>query len=261
MDQPRDAKQEQIFELLAARFESPVTTPVLAAVLGWIHVGIGLWRLDRGALTTTQALFALRGPRLLTRFGAMKTARVDQGELWRLISSQFLHVNWLHLLLNLAGLFLVGRLVESFVGRTRTLALFLWSGAGGAATSWLYARTEVSVGASGGIYGLMGAALIFVLRHEDLLPPDIFRHLRRQLLIGIGINLPLGLLVPMVDQAAHVGGLISGAIAAMILGNPLEPAQNRAGGGQGPQPALTVLLAIGCAGILAAAVYGVRTTF
>jgi hypothetical protein len=65
----------------------------------------------------------------------------------------------------------------------------------------------------------------------------------------------------MVDQAAHVGGLISGAIAAMILGNPLEPAQNRAGGGQGPQPALTVLLAIGCAGILAAAVYGVRTTF
>jgi membrane associated rhomboid family serine protease len=250
---PAEDPREQLADRLAARMWRAWATATLAVALVGVHVQVGVFRASRGAVDAGTALLGARGARLLTRVGGMKTSRVDEGELWRLVSAVFLHTNLLHLTLNVMGLLLVGRLVEAMLGATRMFTVFLWSGVTGAAASWLLAATPVSVGASGGIFGLLGAALVFVLRHGDELPDDVRRHLRKHLLISILFNLPVGLVVPVIDQAAHVGGLVGGAVLGALLGDRVtEASRARA-------PA-TAALALGCAAALAWAAWGLRRT-
>jgi rhomboid protease GluP len=214
-----DEAREALADRLEARFDAPRLTPALVLLLAVIHVAVGVFRASRGATTLGWALAGPRGARLLARMGGMKTSRLDKGELWRLVSAVFLHTDLIHLSLNLVGLFLVGRLIEAIFGRVRLFFIFLASGVLGAACSWLVVRTPLSVGASGGIYGLLGAALVFVLRHGDELPDDVRTHLRKQLLLAIALNLPIGFVLPVIDQAAHIGGLVGGAVLGAVMGD------------------------------------------
>ena len=240
-----DDAREALADRLEARFDAPRLTPALVLLLALIHTAVGLFRASRGAVSLGWALVGPRGARLLARVGGMKTTRVDKGELWRLVSAVFLHTDLIHLSLNLVGLFLVGRLVEAIFGEVRLFFIFLMSGILGAACSWLLMRTPLSVGASGGIYGLLGAALVFVLRHGDELPEDVRSHLRKQLLLAIALNLPIGFVLPIIDQAAHIGGLIGGALLGAVMGDGVtETARGHRAASAG-MGVLSLLLLIG----------------
>jgi membrane associated rhomboid family serine protease len=134
---------------------------------------------------------------------------VADGEYYRLLTSAFLHGGVLHLLLNMYALFLFGPQLEAAFGRWRFIALYLVSAIGGSAVSYaMSAPNQPSLGASGAVFGLLGAFLV------------VSRRLRRDttpILVLLAINLGYGFLVPRIDWRAHVGGLVVGALVALAL--------------------------------------------
>ncbi|WP_291050019.1 rhomboid family intramembrane serine protease [Herbiconiux sp.] len=129
-------------------------------------------------------------------------------EPWRMITSVFTHGSILHLLLNMYTLFIFGSGLERLLGRWRYLALYLISGLGGSVAVVLFASPlSAVVGASGAIFGLMGAFFV------------INRHLGGssiQLVVLVGINLAYGFFVPGISWQAHLGGLAVGLLIALI---------------------------------------------
>lgn len=238
--------EDRLFDVL----ERPwLTVSMVLAQLG-AYLAVGAIPFARGNTDLLGILIRPRGPGLLKRTGAMFGPRVDRGELWRLVSSCWLHGGWLHMLVNALALFALGRLCEALYGPGRMLLLFLGSGVGGAALSWVLG-TELTVGASGGVFGLMGAAIVFGWRHGDALPDGPVRFLRWRLLPWLLVNLALGFALPnIIDNAGHVGGLITGAVMATVMGNRIAAGED----GTATSRALTwatsaVLLAGGAWGV------------
>lgn len=142
-------------------------------------------------------------------YGSWPVAIALGGQHWRLLTAMFLHLNLLHLGFNMYMLYLVGRQVELIFGHVRYLALFLIAGFGGSVASYLFSSpVTVSAGASGAIFGLMGA-LVVAGHHARA---DI-----RQVLVLIAINLAFGFVVGGIDWRAHLGGLVTGAVVAAVL--------------------------------------------
>ena len=171
----------------------------------WESGGLG------GVLGYSPSAQALRG------MGGRVTALVAQGQTWRLVSGIFLHGGLLHLLLNVLGVFGLGRLAEAIWGPGRTILLFTLGGLGGAVASQL-AGVPRSVGASGAIFGLMGALWAFGLLQRASLPHTLGVILRRGVGGAILLNFALGItLWIIVDNFAHLGGLIAGIVIAPFL--------------------------------------------
>lgn len=242
-------------ERLVDRIAASRATFVLAALLVVSHVVVGLVPYTRGRAEWWGVLIARRGPKLLGRFGAMRTRALDRGdEFYRLVSAAFLHADGIHLLVNVLSLLVVGRIVEGVFGPVRMLWVFLVSAMAGAASSWLLGETVTSVGASGGVFGLLGALFIFGWRHRDELPDDIGRIFRRRVAILIGLNLALGIPLQFIDDYAHVGGLVAGAITATVLGHALS-LENRQSRG------MTILLVLVQALLVVHAIYRVTVNW
>jgi membrane associated rhomboid family serine protease len=132
-------------------------------------------------------------------------------EPWRAITSGFLHSpdNPLHLVLNMVSLFVFGRVLEPMLGRVRFIALYLLSTFGASvAVVWFSGVDKWTLGASGAIFGLMGAYFVIL---RKLGGGD------QQILVVIAINLGFGFIVPGVSWQAHIGGLIAGALVAWVL--------------------------------------------
>jgi membrane associated rhomboid family serine protease len=129
---------------------------------------------------------------------------------WRLFTSIFAHANFFHILLNMYTLWVFGMVMEPMLGRVRYLVVFLISGfAGSVGVLFLAAPNQPVVGASGAIFGLMGALIII---QRKLGGPMM------QLLILVGINLVIGFIPAFgIAWQAHVGGLVGGALAGVIL--------------------------------------------
>jgi membrane associated rhomboid family serine protease len=150
---------------------------------------------------------------VLVRLGAMVPILIAAGEYWRLVTSMFLHVGVIHLLLNSWGLFLFGNLVEGVFGSARFTAIYLITGFCASAASFaLGSPFRVAAGASGAIFGLLGAWLAYNWRRREL---SLAQANVRGAMVLIGINLVLGFSVPGIDNTAHVGGLISGVLAGL----------------------------------------------
>jgi len=133
-------------------------------------------------------------------------AGVAQGEWYRLITAAFLHNGLPHLALNMIALWLFGPQLEAILGRWRFLTLYLLSALGGSVASYLFnPATQQSVGASGAIFGLLGATLVVANR---------LRFEARAIAILIALNLVIGFVVSGIDWKAHIGGLITGAVVA-----------------------------------------------
>jgi len=158
--------------------------------------------------------------------GAKNGPAIDAGQYWRLGSHMFLHANGLHILVNGYALYMLGNLLERLYGTRRFLALYFLSGfAGAAATYWF--TPQNSVGASGAIFGLLGAAVAFGARYKEELPPRIRRALTFGLAPWVLINVAIGFVVPNIDNAAHMGGLVGGLIVGLMLGTPLKAKRSR----------------------------------
>lgn len=151
--------------------------------------------------------------RVLIRLGAMVPVLVAFGEYWRLITAMFLHVGLIHLLLNSWGLFLLGNLVEGVFGSARFVAIYFVTGFCASAASFAFGSSNrIAAGASGAIFGLLGAWLAYNWRRRELF---LAQANLRGVLILIAINLVLGFSVPGIDNTAHIGGLIAGVLAGL----------------------------------------------
>jgi len=126
---------------------------------------------------------------------------------WRMISAAFLHASILHLLFNMYSLFIFGPVIERLVGRGRYLVLYLLAAFGGSVAVLVLAPTQTVVGASGAIFGLLGAFFVIQRRLGGN---------STQLLILIGLNVVFGFVIPNVSWQAHIGGLLVGAAVAAI---------------------------------------------
>ena len=139
---------------------------------------------------------------------------VKMGEYYRLITAAFVHANLAHLLFNMYALWIIGMQLESFIGKTRFLIVYLFSAIAGSLLSVIVTPNAVSVGASGAIFGLLGALLYFGYHYRVYLSSVI----KSQIIPVIIINLVLGFILPGVDNAAHIGGLIGGGLMMIGVG-------------------------------------------
>ena len=131
------------------------------------------------------------------------------GEWWRLVTAAFLHGSFLHVAFNMYVLFALGPTLERILGHGRYLTLYLLAALGGGVASYVFSDIRtVSVGASGAIFGLMGALVVAGRR---------LRYDITQVLILLGINVVIGFVSPGVDWRAHLGGLVTGAVVAAIM--------------------------------------------
>jgi len=153
-------------------------------------------------------------------FGAKVNASIVEGQWWRVVTHTFLHGGWLHLFLNGYALFLLGTIVERMYGTERMVIIYAASGVGGGLASFWF-NDAVSVGASGAIFGIFGAAIVFGFKHRKLVPAQVAKALSTGLLPWLVLSLAFGLL-PFVDNAAHFGGLGVGVVCAALLRSPLR---------------------------------------
>jgi rhomboid protease GluP len=154
----------------------------------------------------------------LLRWGGNALPAVQAGEWWRLLAAMFLHGGILHLALNMFALWEAGRQLTRLFGNLGFLIVYVGAGlAGGALSLHFAARTGVSVGASGAVFGVVGALIAATLRHRDSLPAGRARQMLASLGIFVAVSLGYGLANTGIDNAAHVGGLFAGAIAGSLL--------------------------------------------
>lgn len=188
------------------------------------------------AVVTAVSAVALLLPEhdLLARL-AKDNEAIREGEAWRLLTAGLVHGSWLHLLMNGMVLNDIGRLVESLFGARRFLVLLWVSVLGGSLVSFAN-NPHPSVGISGGLFGLVGAMLALGLRHRRNLTPPVKRILLRAPIEVIVLNLALGLTLPIIDNSAHLGGLVTGFALAFLL--PARPAVEAALGGRPMGPPL-----------------------
>ncbi len=141
---------------------------------------------------------------------------VDQP--WRLFTATLLHAGLLHLALNMWVLWDAGRIAERFYGSAQFLLIYLVSGLFGSLASLFFAaRTGVSVGASGAIFGVVGALLAALYTKQSKMPAALAAGMRSSMLMFVGYSLVMGFVARFIDNAAHIGGLVSGFAAAVIL--------------------------------------------
>lgn len=126
---------------------------------------------------------------------------------WRMLTAAFMHASILHVLFNMFSLFIFGPAIEATVGRARFIVLYLLAAFGGSVAVAVLAPSQAVVGASGAIFGLLGAFFIIQRRLGGN---------NTQLLVLIGLNVLFGFIVPNVSWQAHLGGLVVGAAVAAI---------------------------------------------
>jgi rhomboid protease GluP len=154
-------------------------------------------------------------PDLVGRF-AKVSPRVRAGEVWRLVTASFLHGGLAHIAVNAYALSMIGPTVEQLYGRSRFLFVFLAGGVAGFAASTLFVE-QPSLGASAGLFALLGILLGFAVRARHILAPASRRAMIREILFVAALNLAFGLMVPYIDNAAHVGGFVGGLAMSALL--------------------------------------------
>lgn len=182
------------------------STPVITIALIGLNAVIFFFTISRGLLQSESAILSA---------GALSRDLVFQGEIWRLFSAMFLHGGLEHLFGNAVGLFILGMAAEHAYGRLEMAGVYIISGLAGSVFS-VSINPGPSVGASGAIFGLLGAMIVFFFKYHDRF------HLRDKrignvLLLWAGYSIVTAFFIPFVDNAAHAGGLICGAFSGYWL--------------------------------------------
>jgi len=240
----REYRQGPGRRVAAAKIRSTGATMVILIALGIGYV----WELvvagGPGSLIGAPSTPALIDAGALVPFtgGSPEgvTGGLAGGEWWRLLTSIFLHAGLIHLALNAYALWIFGTIMEREIGRLPTLGVFLTTGVFAGAASYAFAPGfVVAVGASGAVFGLVGAFITYnYLRRHHVMAQARLRAALSMLLI----NLVIGLSIPAIDWRAHLGGVVAGLLAGLAV-DPSRP--------EGLRQLITVL---GLTAIVAAAV-------
>lgn len=160
---------------------------------------------------------------VLYDWGASRGVDTVDGQWWRLLTCTIIHVGLIHLICNMWCLYALGPLAERLVGPVGFLILYVASGLAGSLASAVWSPLVVSAGASGSIFGIFGAVIGIYMRAKKTIPAVVFQQHRSSLGTLLIINLIIGLTVPRIDMAGHVGGLIAGILCGWALGHPINP--------------------------------------
>jgi membrane associated rhomboid family serine protease len=245
-EQPCAFHADRLTRVQCSRCERPICTDDMFPAAVGVHCPICAGRMREGALGRTGYEMRSRVERtplgkalgkaqlttlilaanvvvfllmFLTREGITTSTLIERGALldplppsqrWRLLTSMFIHVNLLHLAFNMFALMMFGTPLEERYGKLRFLGLYLVSGLMGGAFTLAFGGFGVSAGASGAIFGIMGALLAVVIRHR-------MQEQLQSLLILLGINFVLGLSSRRINMLAHIGGLVAGFVLAWCL--------------------------------------------
>ena len=153
----------------------------------------------------------LSGFNLVTNFGLAGFAINPLGEYYRFITALFIHGSIMHIVFNMLILHSLGTALEPRLGAKRFALLYFGAGLGGGIASiFVNHPLTFSVGASGAIFGLMGAFIVYAKQ---------YRFDYRQILVLTGINLAIGFIIPGIDWSAHIGGLLTGMAIATVMHN------------------------------------------
>ncbi|HIE50846.1 MAG TPA: rhomboid family intramembrane serine protease [Armatimonadetes bacterium] len=191
------------FLFLRRLTQPPVVTYVLLAVnvLVWMTMTVA------GGSTNVEVLVA---------FGAKVNSLIRAGEWWRLIMPLFLHIGVIHLLFNSYALYVLGSPLENLYGWRPYVLLYFVAGIGGSVGS-LLGSENVSAGASGAIFGLLGAGVVFGYRYRKRIPVPFRRYFGASLVPWVAFNLFYGLVNRHLDNYAHLGGLLTGMLLTLLL--------------------------------------------
>jgi membrane associated rhomboid family serine protease len=180
----------------------PTATYVLIAINVFVALGVAL----SGAGLGQNVLATEIGQR-----GALFGPAVADGDVWRLLTAGFLHAGPIHLLFNMYSLYILGTLLEPAIGRARFLIVYFVALLCGSFGALLVSPNTPTVGASGAVFGIMGAAIV-VLRHRGIDP------MASGLPFWLGLNLVLTFTYSgQLSVGGHIGGVIGGALAAFLL--------------------------------------------
>jgi rhomboid protease GluP len=202
------------------RRPTPGTTFIATAIL----IGFGI-EIVRGGLTS--------GEKLAELGAIIRYYIVEEGEYWRLLSAMFLHGNGtipggvLHLAVNLIALLQLGKLYELMFGTKRFVSIYFATGICASIASMIR-NVGPSVGASGAIFGIMGAFIFSVRRSPRWRHERAARGIVQQVVFWTLANIAIGFQFPQIDNAAHLGGLVTGLILGAVLPHrepPPPPAQ------------------------------------
>jgi len=148
------------------------------------------------------------------RWGATTSSYVSQGEYWRLLTSNYIHFGFLHLGMNMLALNNVGRMLERFIGPVRFAILYTVTGIAASSVSIWWNQYAVGAGASGAILGIVG--VFAALLTTNLIDKNVRMSMLRSLAYSIGLTLLIGLSAH-IDNAAHIAGLLTGAVGGYCI--------------------------------------------
>jgi rhomboid protease GluP len=213
----------------------------LAVFAAMLWYGAGLWHSQNGVQLAWGASF---GP------------ATKDGEWWRLATAMFLHFGLVHLAVNMWALWDAGRLVERLYGPFRLLAVYFASGLAGNLLSLIvHGDDAVSGGASGAIFGVYGALLVFLWRERRAIHPVEFRWLFGGAAVFSALTIGFGFAIAGIDNAAHIGGLVSGTLVGAALARPLSAGSPAPGRGRWLAAAAFALAVLGLVAAIPAPSY------
>lgn len=195
-------QRTRVRTVAAARGDEPMVTYVLLGIIVLVQIGA----MASGASASGSSF----GGSELILDGAVSRPAIADGEYWRLVTSGFLHAGFLHLAFNGFALYVLGTMLEPAIGRLRFATIYFVSLLAGSFGALLFEPRGLTVGASGAIFGLMGAAVV-VMRNRGINPME------SGLGVWLGINLLFTFAIPGISIGGHLGGLIGGALAAFVM--------------------------------------------
>ena len=216
----RERQYQKFREHLKALAPRPRVTPTL----------IGMNVVLFGVMLAFGAGMSTLDTRVHLLFGANYGPLTWNGQEWRLLASAFIHFGVVHLAFNMFALYNGGRLIESLFGSARFASIYLLSALAGSVVSGWWDATRMSAGASGAVFGVYGALLAFFARRPGDVPREVLKSVGMGagslLLYSLTFGAALNLLPnsPRVDNSAHIGGLLAGAVSGYLLARPFEPA-------------------------------------
>lgn len=156
----------------------------------------------------------------LLAWGANFAPRTTNGEWWRLLMSNYIHIGIMHIAFNMWVLWDVGRLVERLVGNAGFVVMYVLSGVFGSVASTLWNPLAVSAGASGAVFGVFGCLIAFLWLGHDAIPRPVLQRLRGGALVFVAFNVLYSISQQGIDMAAHFGGLATGFVFGAAIQTP-----------------------------------------